>query len=115
MSRGTALLLLVTVAACRPAVPFRLAVERVPGLARFVLVGVPGTRINARLKPALELEHGVVLRFDSPHLTPDSAYFAGAPTVAASLREGAQRGVVRASVCPAGEKLCRSFALTVRF
>ena len=116
MNRGVALLLLLSVAGCgRSAVPFRVAVERVTGLRRFTLVGVPGARINARLKPALELEDGAVLRFDSPHLTRDSAYFADAPTVEASLSEGAHRGVVRASVCPAGEKICRSFALAVRF
>ena len=115
MSRGCALLVLAVVAACGPTVPVRLEAERVTGVTRFTLVGVPGARINARLKPALELEDGTVLRFDSPHLTPDSAYFADAPTVEALVGEGSHRGTVRASVCPAGEKICRSFVVAVRF
>ena len=116
MNRSVALLLLLYVAACgRSAVPFRVTVESLTGRRRFTIVGVPGARINARLKPALELEDGVVLRFNSSHLTPDSAYFADPPTVEASLSQGAHRGLVRASVCPAGEEICRSVALAVRF
>lgn len=115
LGRGWALLLLLGVAGCRTAVPFRVAVERGTGVRRFTLLGAPGARINARLKPALELEDGTVLRFDAPHLTPDSAYFADAPTVEAPLDEGTHRGIVRASVCPAGEKICRSFVVPVRF
>lgn len=110
------LLIPLAVAGCaRPAVPFRVVAQRVAGFRRFTLLGTPGTRINARLKPALELEDGTVLRFDSPQLTPDSAYFADAPTVEAPLVQGAHRAIVRASVCPAGEKICRSFALAVAF
>ena len=36
---------------------------------RLALVASPGIRINARLKPALELADGTILRFDSPRLT----------------------------------------------
>ncbi len=116
MTRDLALLVLLTVTGCgRQAVPFRVVTERVAGFSRFTLLATPRARINARLKPALELEDGTVLRFDSPHLTPDSAYFTDAPTVEAPSVPGAQRGIVRASVCPAGEKICRSFALTVQF
>ena len=46
------------------------------------LEAAPGVRINARLKPALELDDGTVVRFDSPCVTADSAYFAAAPTAA---------------------------------
>src|SRR5437016_12195800 len=82
------------VASChgRPAL---VALEAGPPLR---LVAAPGVRINARLKPALELDGGTVLRFDSPHLTPDSAYFAAAPTAAPP--GGARRGTPRASICP---------------
>jgi hypothetical protein len=74
------------------------------------LVAAPGVRINARLKPALELGDGTVLRFDSPRLTSDSAYFATPPTVAPP--PGAmRRGTLRLSVCPAGEKICRSVVM----
>jgi hypothetical protein len=113
MRRG--LVLLLVAAACRPAAPLRLAVERDGRVSRFTLVGAPGARINARLKPALELADGTVLRFDSPHVTSDTAYFADAPKAVAALREEVHGGIVRASVCPTGEKICRSFALAVRF
>ena len=75
------------------------------------LVATPGVRINARLKPALELDDGTVLRFDSPRVTPDSAYFAAAPTAAPP--EGARRGTLRVSVCPSGEGICRSLEIAV--
>ncbi len=114
MIRARVVVLLIAVAACHPAVPFRLAVEH-GRVSRLRLVGAPGAHINARLKPALELEDGTVLRFDSPHVTNDSAYFVDSPTVEAPLGETVHLGTVRASVCSAGEKLCRSFALDVRF
>ncbi len=114
MSRTLVAVLLIAVAACGPAAPFHLAVEH-GRVSRLRLVGAPGARINARLKPALELEDGTVLRFDSPHLTPDSAYFFDAPTVDAPLGDTPHTGIVRASVCSAGEQLCRTFAVAVRF
>ena len=95
------------VLACRDSPPV-VALEAGPQLR---LVAAPGVRINARLKPALELDDGTVLRFDSPSLTPDSAYFVTGPTAAAP--EGARRGTLRVSVCPSGEKLCRSVELAV--
>ena len=75
------------------------------------LLAAPGVRINARLKPALELDDGTVLRFDSPLLTPDSAYYAAPPTAASPA--GAHRGTLRASVCQPGEGICRSVRLAV--
>src|SRR6058998_1783316 len=101
------------VAACRPGAPFRLSVERDGRVSRFRLVGAPGARINARLKPALELADGTVLRFDSPHLTPDSAYFAEPPTVVAPRGADLKHGTLRASICPPGERYCRELVLPV--
>ena len=69
------------------------------------LAAAPGVRINARLKPVLELADGTVLRFDSPALTPDSAYFAAAPTIAPPV--GTRRGALRVSVCLPRERVCR--------
>ncbi len=115
MRRAVLALFLGAVAGCGPEVPFRLAVQRGGALSRFSLVAAPGVRINARLKPALELEDGTVLRFDSPHLTEEKAYFADAPTLETPLRRAVHRGVVRASVCSTGEQVCRSFAVAVRF
>lgn len=115
MSRAVLVLIVAAVAACGPTVPFRLAVERGGALRRFSLIAAPGVRINARLKPSLELEDGTVLRFDSPHLTEEHAYFADAPTLETAPESALHRGVVRASVCSTGERICRSFALAVRF
>jgi len=98
----------------------QLLAERVPLIAleagpapSLRLVAAPGVRINARLKPALELDDGTVLRFDSPYLTPDSAYFAAPPTAAPVPPGGPHRGTLRASVCPSREKFCRSVELAV--
>ena len=77
----------------------------------FRLVAAPGVRINARLKPALELDDGTVVRFDSPQVTPDSAYFAAPPTAAPP--RGARRGTLRVSVCQSGEAICRSLKMAV--
>jgi hypothetical protein len=104
------LLVLATlaVAACHGPPPL-VALEAGPPLR---LVAAPGVRINARLKPALELDDGTVLRFDSPRVTSDSAYFAAAPTAVAP-RSGSRYGTLRLSVCPAGERLCRLLVMAV--
>lgn len=114
MTRGAALVVLLAVTACGHAAPFRLEAERGSPVSRFRLIAAPGARLNARLKPALELENGTILRFDSPHVTPDTAYFLDAPTIGAPIGADAHHGIVRASVCPAGGKICRSFSLAVR-
>jgi len=108
--RRTAVLVLAALAigaACRGRPPL-VALEAGPPLR---LVAAPGVRINARLKPALELEDGTVVRFDSPRLTADSAYFAAAPTAAPP--GAARRGTLRVSVCPSGEAICRSLEIAV--
>jgi thiol-disulfide isomerase/thioredoxin len=77
---------------------------------RVALVASPGYRINARLKPALELDSGAVVRFDSPRLTRDSAYFSDPPS-ALVTGHGRVAGTVRASVCGEYEEVCRRVAL----
>jgi len=104
--RRVAVLLLATAAACQSPPP--VALQPGPPLR---LVAAPGVRINARLKPALEVDDGTIVRFDSPHVTPDSAYFAAAPTAAPP--GAARRGTLRVSVCPFGEGICRSLAMAV--
>ncbi len=107
--RGCLLLTAYFLTACRPETSLvRLVVQAGAAETRLTLVATPGARINARLKPALEFEDGTVLRFDSPHLTPDSSYFSDAPiaTVAGGFRR--IHGTLRASVCPEGEKVCRT-------
>ena len=107
MTRIALLVAVLSTAACHSRPPL-VALEAGPPLR---LVIAPGVRINARLKPALELDDRTVLRFDSPLVTPDSAYFAAAPTAAPP--EGARRGTLRVSVCPSGEGLCRSLEVAV--
>jgi len=98
---------------CAAPVPFR--VDRVSGPAglELRLVASPGAHINARLRPALELPDGSVLRFQGAGVTSDSAYFTVAP--AATVPLGVRRALVRASVCPAGRQICRSYAVPLRF
>jgi hypothetical protein len=115
MRRALLLLVVAAVAGCGPAAPFRLAVEQGGGSRRFRLIAAPGVRINARLKPALELEDGTVLRFDSPHVVEQGAYFADAPALETAPPRALHRGVVRASVCATAEQICESFTLAVRF
>jgi len=108
--KGTALLLLAATTACRGPVPLvTLEAGPAPSLR---LVAASGVRINARLKPALELDDGTIVRFDSPYLTSDSAYFAAVPTVAAPVN-GGRHGTLRLSVCPSGEEICRLVVLAV--
>ena len=88
-----------------PPTPYLTLVREPLGHAvRLRLLPAPGTRINARLKPALETPEGTVVRFDSPHLTPDSSYFTAPPEALASAPAV---GVIHASVCPMGEAVCR--------
>ena len=107
MMRIALLVAVLSTAACRGRPPL-VALEAGPPLR---LVAAPGVQINARLKPALELDDGTVVRFDSPRRTADSAYFAAAPTAAPP--EGARRGTLRVSVCPSGEGICRSLEIAV--
>jgi hypothetical protein len=109
MTRMVRLLVAALGAAACGGRPPLLALEAGPPLR---LVAAPGVRINARLKPALELDDGTVVRFDSPHLTSDSAYFAAAPTVAAPV-SGSRHGTLRLSVCPSGAKICRLVVMAV--
>jgi hypothetical protein len=94
-----------------PAGPLRLETARVGADTRINLIAAPGYRINARLKPALELPGGRVIRLDSPYLTPDSAYFAEPPSALIPRRERTVGGRLRASVCDPGETVCRTVTL----
>jgi len=107
MMRIALLVAVLSTTACRGRPPL-VALEAGPPLR---LVAAPGVQINARLKPALELDDGTVLRFDSPRLTADSAYFAAAP--AAATPRAARRGTLRVSICPSGEGICRSLEIAV--
>ena len=93
--------------------PFRIDRVRGPSGVLLTLTPDPGARVNARLRPALELSDGVVLRFNGTRLTPDSAYFEDAATV--TVPPEVRSGLVRASACPVGQEVCRSYTMAVRF
>jgi hypothetical protein len=114
--RSLALLGLTTAqlaCAARPN-PYVTLIREIRGDAVLLrLVPAPGARINAHLKPALERPDGTVLRFDSPSVTPDSSYFTAPPELIVKetgdgrQKTGSTGGVIRASVCPEGENVCR--------
>ena len=85
--------------------------EHSAGITTLTLVPAPGIRVNARVKPALELPDGTVLRFDSPHQTPDSSFFTRPPTLSLPGEQPRAEGTLRASVCQADELVCRSVVL----
>ena len=94
-----------------------LALRTVPAgdSLRLVLDAAPGWKINARVKPVLESADGTLLRFDATGLTPDSAYFAEPPVAVVAARgHHPIQGTLRASVCAAGEAVCRVVTLEVR-
>lgn len=111
--RGLVIVTLLALAACAGTgrsgggQPLAVRMEPVGNATRLTLTTAPGWKINARLKPALETAGGAILRFDGPHLSPDSAYFAEPPTTLVPGRLAAVHGTLRASVCAAGEQVCR--------
>ncbi|HEY8106864.1 MAG TPA: hypothetical protein VIE46_12210 [Gemmatimonadales bacterium] len=94
--------------------PLVLHTTRAGDSLRLELMAATGWKINARLKPVLESSDGGLVRFDSPLLTPDSAYFTAPPVAVVAASGSPVRGTVRASVCAAGESVCRVVALEVR-
>jgi len=96
--------------AADPAAPLRVEYSPAGDSTRLTLVPSAGIRINARLKPALELSDGTVLRFDSPRLTADSAYFAELPSALVAGPRKDVSGTLRASIC-GDEPACRGVVL----
>jgi hypothetical protein len=90
-----------------------LRLETAPAGAdtRLTLIPASHIKLNAQVKPALELGDGTVLRFDSAELTADSAYFTAPPTATLSGRHDRVRGTLRASVCENDAPVCRSLVL----
>jgi hypothetical protein len=109
------MVLLLSAGACRgsPSARPALRLETTSAGAdtRLTLVAAPDLRVSARLKPALELTDGTVLRFDAPSLTADSAYFAVPATALLRGRHPHVRGTLRASVCGVTELVCHSVSL----
>jgi hypothetical protein len=116
-ARIGALLLALTACGREPGAetpPLALRIEPAGAETRLSLVAAPGWKINARLKPALEIPNGDVVRFDAVRLTPDSAYFADVPSATIPGRVRAVSGTLRASVCAPAERVCRTVTLKVK-
>ncbi len=94
-----------------PSGPLRLETTAAGPDTRLTLIPASYIKLNARVKPALELADGTVLRFDSAELTADSAYFSVPPTVVLPGRHERVRGTIRASVCENDAPVCRSLVL----
>ena len=105
------LLLAAALAGCSRRAPLWLSIESRDGGRSLGLHAAAGLRINARLGPALELDDGRVIRFTSSAVTPDSAYFAAAPTAWLPDGTGQPHGVLRAGVCEEGSRVCRVVAV----
>jgi hypothetical protein len=110
-----AVILLLAAAGCagEPGADPLVRLETSPAGAhtRVTLVPASHIKLNARLKPALELADGSVLRFDTPRLTADSAYFAEPPAALLPGRHRRVRGTLRASVCENDAPVCRALVM----
>ena len=98
--------------AAPPAAVRLVATAIAPGF-RLTLLPAPGARINARLRPVLEVDGGPRLQFDAVSMTADSAYFAVPPVAELRSTSARLRGILRVGVCPAGLNVCRSLAIPV--
>ncbi len=109
--------LVVLVASCAPepgpATPLRLESTAAGADTRLTLIPAAHIKLNAHVKPALELADGTVLRFDSAELTADSAYFSAPPTALLPGRHTTVRGTIRASVCENDAPVCRALVLEI--
>jgi hypothetical protein len=115
LARSSAAALLLFSAACRgpssAPTALRLDTAVLGADTRLTLLAPPDLKVSARLKPALELPDGTVLRFDAPVLTPDSAYFAVPAIARLPGHHPHVRGTLRASVCGVTELVCHSVSL----
>jgi hypothetical protein len=106
IARGAALL--VAAGCGHEPVPVKLGVEPGATVTRIWLEPAPGWKINALLPPAFEPVGGPPVRFTAPGLTADSAYYLE-PPVALIPGGGLPRGILRVSLCAAGEQVCRPY------
>lgn len=103
----------LAVAGCHSVSPIRVSTTEGAGGRTITVVAEAGYQINARLAPALELPGGQVIRFASPHLTPDSNYFTAPPAAWLAADDQSTHGTLRAGVCRLGETVCRVVAIEV--
>jgi hypothetical protein len=92
-----------------PAAAVHVEAVALAGGTRLTLVPAFGVRISARLAPALALAAGDTVRFGDAPVTEDGDYFTAPPsaTLPRPLGPRGTNGVLRASVCDVGERVCR--------
>lgn len=91
----------------------RLELERTPNAHILQLIPASGAQINAQFKPTIENSDGTLIVLDSPEVTADSEYFVAAPRISID-RDRRVEGPLRASVCPAGKRVCLTVELPVQ-
>lgn len=93
--------------------PLRVTTSSAGPDTRLTLVAAPHLKLNARVAPALELGDHAVVRFGTGRLTPDSSYFAEPPSALLPGRHPEVHGILRASVCEAGARVCRMLTVKI--
>lgn len=111
MAAAAVLLLAACAGDLGPVPAIRVETAPAGSQTRVTLVPAAHIKLNARLKPALELADGSILRFDTERLTADSAYFAEPPVAMLPGRHARLRGTLRASVCENDAPVCRALVL----
>ena len=89
-----------------------LSVVSTSGVRALRLDPIDGAKINARLRPTLQLSNGERLTFHADSLTADSSYFTQSPTIALT-GNGPLSGTLMASVCPVSARVCLRVSMDV--
>ena len=93
--------------------PVALDVLRTSSGFQLRLNASPGVKINARLKPRLELEDGENLAFDAGRITPDSEYFAEPPRAIVPASRTRVAGTLRVSICRVPASYCQTVTIPI--
>lgn len=105
-------MLVAGIACTRPLAPEALVRLEVAG-DRLTLHPTAGARINAKVKPTLELAEGPLVFFDQGAVDADTSYFTEPPRADFRSTGMALRGTLRVGVCPAGMSVCRSLTIPI--
>jgi hypothetical protein len=116
MMRHLACLALTLLVACAPSgardAPVHVTVQTRGGVSMIDIAPAAGIHLNAAVAPAYEFS-GRVIRFSGPLAPADSLYFASSAHAVCPAR-GKLTGVLQASVCAVGERVCRSVRLPMQ-
>ena len=105
--------MVVALAACtrRPAPEAMVRLE-VAG-DHLTLNPTAGARINAKVKPTLELAEGTLIFFDQGAVDADGNYFTESPRADFRPTGKTLKGTLRVGVCPAGMSVCQSLTVPI--